>query len=239
MSPKEKAIVLLSGGLDSTVSLALALETYDVILSLTVNYGQRAYAKELKASKLISESFGVSHDVVVLPWLAALLPKALQVRNSGSDDKEWLAGDQQTAEFFEAAPVWVPNRNGLFINIAATYAEALGAQVIIFGANAEEGERFPDNTPAFRERANALFDYSTLHHPRLEAPVETWDKPQMVRWAADHQVPLHFVWSCYDDGPTQCGQCPSCYRFKKALAEAAVESTLKRPVVFSLGGGHM
>src|SRR4051794_21378740 len=93
MSPKEKAVVLLSGGLDSTVALAEAVERYEVILIITFNYGQWAFGKEIKASRLIAECYGVPHEIIPLPWLAALLPTTLRYRKSSvgpMSKPDWL-----------------------------------------------------------------------------------------------------------------------------------------------------
>jgi 7-cyano-7-deazaguanine synthase len=223
MSPKEKAVALLSGGLDSTVSLALGLQKYDIVLALTFNYGQRAYGKEIRASRLISEYYNINHRVVAIPWLSELLPEVLSTKRRNTESflpADWQFVTEQPESFFEAKPVWVPNRNGLFINIAATYAEANDAPVILFGANAEEAEHFPDNTEEFRQRINASLEYATLNHVRVEAPVGTLDKTEIIDRAEALNVPLHLVWSCYTDADIQCGFCPSCYRLKKALSQS-------------------
>lgn len=233
--PKEKAIALLSGGLDSTVSLADGLECYDVILALTFNYGQRAFGKEIRASRRIAEHYGVTHQVIPLPWLSELLPQPLSLRRGGMDavyPSAWRTGDEDTPGFFDAKPVWVPNRNGLFLNIAAVHAEALEAQVILFGANAEEAANFPDNSEAFRERVNAALELSTLTHPRVECPMGRLDKAQIVERAVALNVPLQHIWSCYSDMETQCGQCPSCYRLRQALKKAPTGAVYRDKVSF-------
>lgn len=231
----QKAVVLLSGGLDSTVSLAQGINQYEVVLALTFNYGQRAFGKEVRASRAIADYYHVRHEVIALPWLSALLPKALRVRREGVDPlvpTEWQPESRQEADFFEAKPVWVPNRNGLFLNIAATYAEAYGAQVILFGANAEEAERFPDNSEAFRERINAAFELSTLNGPQVVCPVGMLDKAQIVDRAQALQVPLHLIWSCYNDADQQCGDCPSCVRLKQALEKSPSGKAYRKELAF-------
>jgi len=234
MSLKEKAILLLSGGLDSTVSLAEALQRYDVILALTFNYGQRAFGKEIKASRMVSEHYNVPHEIIALPWLAAMLPKAMQPARADKRADPWTPDSVNTdGQFFDAQPVWVPNRNGVFLNIAASYAETLGAQVILFGANAEEGERFPDNTPEFQTRLNAALELSTLSRPRVESPVGALDKPGIVERAVTLSAPLHLVWSCYTDHSHQCGECPSCYRLKQALENVNMDPRIKKRVMFA------
>jgi 7-cyano-7-deazaguanine synthase len=216
MSPSSaahSAIVLLSGGLDSTVALALTLQAQPVALALTIDYGQKAVDREITAARAIATHYQVPHQVVALPWMADLMPARLS-----QQAQDWTQADQAEAQFYAAESVWVPNRNALFLSIAASYAEAKGAQTVVFGANAEEGEAFPDNTPAFRDAMTQALAYATLNHVVVSTPVGAWTKPQMVAWAKDHQVPLELVWSCYGSGQTQCGLCPSCIRLQAALA---------------------
>lgn len=231
MSPKPKAIALLSGGLDSTVALAQGLNQFDVVMALTLNYGQRAFGKELRASRMITDYYRVPHEVIVLPWLAGLLPKSMQMRREGLDAATWQT-DARDESFFDAKPVWVPNRNGLFLNIAASYAEGLEAQAILFGANAEEAENFPDNTEDFRNRINHALELSTLSKPRVETPVGHLVKPQIIDLALELSVPLHMIWSCYGDAAIQCGHCPSCFRLKQALDQSPSGETYKKQLAF-------
>lgn len=236
LNTKEKAIALLSGGLDSTVSLAEGVEQYEVVAALTFNYGQRAFGKEIRASRAIADYYHVRHELIALPWLSSLLPKALTVRQEGREPavpQEWQGGPEKDASFFDAQAVWVPNRNGLFLNIAAAYAETYQASVILFGANAEEGERFPDNTEAFRERMNAVFELSTLYHPKVVCPVGLLEKAQIIDRAHALNVPLNLIWSCYTDSETQCGDCPSCYRLKQALERSPSGGAYRQSLAFA------
>jgi 7-cyano-7-deazaguanine synthase len=106
------------------------------------------------------------------------------------------------------------------------------AQVILFGANAEEAERFPDNSEAFRERVNAELEFSTLNHPRVECPMGHLDKARIVDRAVALNVPLQHIWSCYTDMEAQCGQCPSCYRLRQALRNASAGSVYRDKLSF-------
>ncbi len=236
MSPKSKCIVLLSGGLDSTVALAETLEQNDVALTLTFNYGQRAGGKEIRASRQISEHYGVKHEVTPLPWLSGFLPRALQIRNWASKPPSlasWQVDSSKNSEFFEADPVWVPNRNGVFLSIAASYAEAMGADTIVFGANAEEAEHFPDNSEAFCRQMNATLAMSTRLPVQVQAPLVRLTKPEIVRRAIQLEVPLYQVWSCYTEGPEQCGICPSCYRLKQALQSSPKDFPYREAIAFA------
>jgi 7-cyano-7-deazaguanine synthase len=218
----ERAIVLLSGGLDSTVALALAQRRYEVLMAVTFNYGQRAYGRELRASKKIALHYNVPHEVIALPWLSDRLPPAMAEARPGEPEDGFLADPLPPQE--ETRQVWVPNRNGLFLNIAASLAEAHQASVIVFGANAEEAQNFPDNTPAFRERLNAVFEWSTLNQVRVETPVGHCNKQEIIEIGVALDAPLEQIWSCYDHGPVQCGVCPSCRLLKQALRAVAPPS---------------
>ena len=113
--------------------------------------------------------------------------------------------------------VWVPNRNGLFLNIAACYADSFGYSDIIIGANKEEAATFSDNTEEFVNRVAAEFEYSTLVKPKVRVPLIKYDKRKTVELALEHKMPLDLVWSCYNDGEKHCGKCESCIRLKAAL----------------------
>ena len=210
---RKSCIVLLSGGLDSALSLAEVVITHDVKLALTFNYGQRAFSKELEASEALASHYKVPHHVLSLPWYRELLPEAM----NAEENFDWTKTTSQNESFFEAKPVWIPNRNGVMLNIAAAFAEAHEANTVVFGANAEEGERFPDNTEAYRDKvATALHD-STLTHVDVLCPVGAMTKSMMVVRAQEIGLPLRLIWSCYTDNNSHCGRCPSCFRLERAL----------------------
>lgn len=206
-----KAIVVLSGGLDSAVCLAIAAEEAEVMKAITFNYGQKAFDNELAASSALAKHYGVPHQVIDLDWLKTCLPQALD-----ASDTEQQAWDEPMDRVDH---VWVPNRNGVFINIAASFAEALGCDLVVFGANAEEGETFSDNTPEFRQAISDSLMYSTQNHVQVATPVANLNKRQILEAGLELKVPLHLIWSCYEAGDSHCGQCPSCQRVKAAIAQ--------------------
>jgi 7-cyano-7-deazaguanine synthase len=214
------SVALLSGGLDSAVALAIAAGQDDgVRLALTFDYGQRAAEREIAAARSMCRAFDVEHEAVALPWLAKLAPRAL-VDPSGSlpvltqEDLGGSGADLQET----AAAVWVPNRNGLFVNIAAVYAEQSGAEAIICGFNAEEAETFPDNSPAYVEAATEALHLSTRNHVRLLSPTGSLNKQQIVELGRRIEAPIHLIWSCYDGREEHCYRCESCVRLKRALS---------------------
>ena len=208
----KKSIILLSGGLDSVVALGASLEEYNVDLALTFDYGQKAAAQEIEASQKVAEYYGVKHKIIRLDWLKDITNTALV-----SNDYEIPSDNFGTSE--SASSVWVPNRNGLFLNIAASYADALGYNYIIFGANRDEGKTFPDNTEEFRSQITKLFESSTLIKPKVLAPLINYSKGDIVRIAVEKLVPLELIRSCYGSDKRHCGKCESCMHLKRALAE--------------------
>lgn len=213
-----KSIILLSGGLDSFVSLALAKEEYNVELALTFDYGQKSVEREIAASEKICKHYGIEHKVIKLDWLKEITQTALvsdkEVPFTTTED---LASDEFVNK--SAVSVWVPNRNGAFLNIAASFADSYGYDYIIFGANKEEGTTFPDNTQEFIDRINEAFEYSTQKKPKAFAPLINLCKSDIVKSAVEHKVPLELTRSCYSTKEKHCGVCESCVRLKRALEE--------------------
>lgn len=210
-----KGIILLSGGLDSLVSLGLSKDKYNIELALTFDYGQKSVKKEIETSKKICEYFGIEHKIIKLDWLKDVTHTAL------------VDGDLPKGVQKKSDSVWVPNRNGLFLNVAAAFADGEGYDYIIIGANKEEGETFPDNTFEFIERINKTFEYSTKKMVKVIAPLINYDKNDIVKQAIEHNIPLKFVHSCYDSGEKNCGVCESCTRLKNALIANGAKDILK------------
>lgn len=202
-----KGIILLSGGLDSVVSLGLGLEKYGIKLALTFDYGQKSAKDEIEASKKICEYYGIEHKVIKLDWLKNITHTALVSEEDLPD----------TMDENSAKSVWVPNRNGLFLNIAASFADGEDYDYILIGANKEEAGTFPDNTQKFIDRINAEFEFSTQKKPKVVALLINFDKNDIVKQALDNKIPLEFVKSCYAGGEKHCGKCESCKRLKNAL----------------------
>lgn len=218
------SVALLSGGLDSTVALAAAMaEGGEAVLAITADYGQMAAEREIEAARRVASALGVPHRVVPLPFLAEiargnpLLDSRASLPEPSAAEIE--AGGEATRA--SAAAVWVPNRNGLLVAVAAAYAEGFGAGRIVTGFNREEAETFPDNSRAFLEAATASLALSTRNAVRLESPTADLDKAAIVKLGRSLGAPLEHVWSCYRSRPAPCGRCESCGRFRRALREAA------------------
>lgn len=211
-----KAIVLLSGGLDSTVSLAVKRNSYKDILALTFNYGQKAFKSELCAAKEISNFYNIKHKVIDLDWLGQISTSSL---NTKEEIPTVLSTDLDNKNITQksAKSVWVPNRNGLFVNIAACFADALNFNDIIIGANLEESKTFTDNTIQFINAENNSFSFSTNSNIKLIAPLINLTKKEIITEAIKLNVPFELIYSCYQNSEKHCGKCESCQRLKRAL----------------------
>lgn len=203
-----KSIILLSGGLDSLVSLGAGIKEYNIELALTFDYGQKPAKREIEASKKIADYYGIKHKVIELPFLKEITKTALV---SGDVPTENLGTEDS------AKAVWVPNRNGLFLNIAASFADADDYTHILFGANKEEGQTFPDNTQEFLDGINESFKYSTFKGVKVVAPLINYYKNDIVKLALELGVPLELAYSCYNSNEKNCGLCESCKNLKSAL----------------------
>lgn len=219
----KRAIVLLSGGLDSSVALALAIEQgWEIALTLTYNYYQRANAREQKHAGMISAHFKVPHWELPLPWFKQLTSGG-DLLGSGKlpEPKLRELSDRKYTES-SAKAVWVPNRNGVFIEIAAGIAEDLGVEGIVVGFNREEAVTFPDNSVAYLEAINRSLSYSTSNHIQVFSPTANMDKSEIVRAGKERDFPFSLLWSCYDSKALMCGRCESCLRLKRGLSQEQV-----------------
>ncbi len=212
----KKSIILLSGGLDSAVSLAKSIKKYNIDLAITFDYGQKAKKEEINSSAKICRYYGIKHKIIKLNLLKEISNSSLttnkpipEIRKEELDIKEIT---QNTAK-----AVWVPNRNGLFINIAASFAEALGYTHIIIGANKEEGKTFKDNSKEFISAVNKSLKNSTNKNIQVKAPLIKYDKSEIIKEGIKYKIPFKYIYSCYGSGNKHCGKCESCLRLKRAL----------------------
>ena len=214
-----KAIILLSGGLDSAVALGAFKEQYGIEYALTFNYGQRTAQAEIEAAQNFANHYNIKHEVIELDWLRRITKTSLV------SDKKIPVDNLGSLQ--SASNVWVPNRNGLFLNIAAAYADSFAYDYIIFGANKDEGATFPDNTETFRADITKVFESSTLIKPKVIAPLINCSKGDIVKIAIQEHVPLEYVRSCYKSNDKHCGKCESCKHLKNALAENCAHEYIK------------
>ena len=185
------------------------------VRALYFDYGQRARRRERSASRAVARHYGIPWREIALPWLAEVTSTALVRGGIPSLDGSQL--DNFRAARRTAAAVWVPNRNGVFLNIAAAVAEGLGAKLLVTGFDREEARTFPDNSEAFIRAANSAFRYSTANKVRVRSFVSSLDKRQIVARGRAAGAPLGLVWSCYEGGAKPCGRCESCARSTRAF----------------------
>ncbi|TGC07003.1 7-cyano-7-deazaguanine synthase QueC [Methanolobus halotolerans] len=223
------AIALLSSGLDSVTAISLARKHTDIKLALVFDYGQRSAKREIECAKRISGHFGFELRVVDLGWLAGITTTSLVNREEEvpAMSLEKISEDADPSISFESAKnVWVPNRNGVMINIAASFAESMGLDHVIVGFNREEAVTFPDNSQEFINAMDDSLSYSTLNKVRVMSPLLGMDKKEIVAKAMALNAPLEFSWSCYHGEEIPCGTCESCVRRKRAFTEADVSDPL-------------
>lgn len=211
-----KALVLHSGGLDSSVALALAITEYgkENVASIGINYGQR-HAKELEYAEMLCKHYGVDRRVVQLPT----------IENSILTDPNAELPQVSYDEIEGLSPAYVPFRNGLMLSNIAAIAQAEGFGAIYYGAHAEDAYNwaYPDCTPEFNgAMANAIF-IGTNQEVRLLTPFQWSKKHEIVRVGSDLGVPFELTWSCYDGGDKHCGVCPTCRARKVAFERAGVK----------------
>ncbi|MDO8518724.1 MAG: 7-cyano-7-deazaguanine synthase QueC [Deltaproteobacteria bacterium] len=231
---RQSSIVLLSGGLDSLASFHWASQNTDLVFGLTFDYGQRAAKNEIDSAAKICRHYDIKHVVIDLPWYATLKSNALT--DPSFKLPEPKSGELNDPYFTKASAmsVWIPNRNGVFINIAAAYAENWMASLVIVGFNREEAETFPDNSGEFSRVASEFLHYSTNGKVKLSAPMQEKNKTEIVQWmmevGASHELPLQDVWSCYrgSEKGKMCGVCESCARLKRGLVGAGAGEWLEK-----------
>lgn len=222
MKKMNKAIVLLSGGLDSAISIALLKAKLDIKLALTFNYGQKAFESEKNASKKIAEYYNIPHKIITLDFLKEITNTSLV-----NQDKSIPTPNLKEDTTSSMKSVWVPNRNGLFINIAGAFCDSFDINYIILGANKEEAKTFSDNSKEFIENCNKTLQYSTLKKPEIITPLINMNKTEIVKKGKELKVPFNLIMSCYNDiNGRHCGVCESCQRFKQALEEAKMYEVL-------------
>lgn len=214
----------MSSGLDSTTNLFAAHRAgWEILMALTIDYGQRAASKEIERAKLICDQLDVPHRVLELGFFRDFGASALVDRAKSVPTGVDVAIDDFEVSKKTARSVWVPNRNGILLNIAAGFAESLGAGVIVPGFNKEEAATFPDNTPAFMAALTNAFGFSTSNGVKVECFTADLDKSMIAFRAKELGVPFHLIWPCYLDEEMPCGRCESCQRDKRAYRSVGLE----------------
>jgi 7-cyano-7-deazaguanine synthase len=222
MGDSRKAVVLLSGGMDSCVSTAIARERYGAgnIALLHAGYGQRTQRRERRAFEEIADFYGVRERLVVqLDHFRAIGGSALTDERIAVPENELGSSGPQGS----AIPVtYVPFRNAHFLSVAVSWSEVIGAGAIYIGAVAEDSSGYPDCRPEYYKAFQELIRAGTRPETQIEivTPVIQMKKSEIIRRGLELGAPLHLTWSCYQEEEIACGACDSCLLRLCAFAEA-------------------
>src|SRR5262249_14269978 len=230
MPDARKAVVLLSGGMDSCVSAAIARETHGAanIALLHAGYGQRTEQRERRAFQDIADFYGVprGHRLIVqLDHFRAIGGSALTDRTIAVPENELHTAGAPGS----AIPVtYVPFRNAHFLSVAVSWAEAMGAGAVYIGAVAEDSSGYPDCRPEYYEAFQKVIRVGTRPESQIEivTPVIQMRKSEIIRLGIGLGAPLHLTWSCYQNQEAACGVCDSCLLRLKAFAEAGARDPI-------------
>jgi 7-cyano-7-deazaguanine synthase len=220
--PSRKAVVLLSGGLDSAVTLYFARKNGFKPFCLIFDYGQR-HKKEVSFARRLALKAGCQFKIVkiCLPW------KGSSLLDSRIKDTRTL-GYQDTGNI---PSTYVPARNIIFLSFALSYAEAIGSETIFIGAHAQDYSGYPDCRPEFFKAFAQVIKTGTKagvekRGIRVIAPLLNKSKADIIRLGSYLGVPFKLTWSCYSGGKSPCGKCDSCYYRAEGFKESGLRDTL-------------
>ena len=218
MPGRPKAVVLVSGGMDSCVTTAIARETHELAL-VHASYGQRTERRERQAFDEIADFYGARERLVVR------LDHFAQIGGSALTDARIAVPEAEPgAPVGEGSipPTYVPFRNAHFLSVAVSWAEVIGARSVFIGAVAEDSSGYPDCRPEYYRVFEELARVGTRPETEIAivTPVITMRKSEIVRRGIELGAPLHLTWSCYQFDDAACGACDSCRLRLRAFAEA-------------------
>jgi 7-cyano-7-deazaguanine synthase len=220
-----KAVLCLSGGMDSCVCAALAAREYEVY-AVHFSYGQRTEARELQAARAVAEAVGVKE------LLHLRIDLFRRIGGSALTDQSIAVPIAQDGETIGSSiPVtYVPFRNAHFLSAAVSWAEVLGAKTVIVGAVEQDSSGYPDCRPAYYEAFNRLIETGTRDGDiRIETPLIGLRKSEIVRLGVELGAPFHVSWSCYSGETEACGVCESCVLRLRAFGEVGTDD----PVLYA------
>ena len=228
---KPKAVLCLSGGMDSCVCAALAARDHDVY-ALHFSYGQRTEAHELESAQEIARLVGAKDflhlkiDLFRRIGGSALTDHSIAVPQAAAEDESQIGT--------EIPVTYVPFRNAHFLSAAVSWAEVLGAETVSIGAVEQDSSGYPDCRAAYYEAFNALIRQGTKEgRIRIETPLIRMRKSEIVKLGVELGAPFHVSWSCYVGETEACGTCESCVLRLRAFREAGASD----PVPYAARGG--
>ncbi len=228
MNHVKKAVVLLSGGIDSTTAMAIAKHEGFEIYSLSFSYGQR-HAFELKAAQKVADAIGVAEHLVINVDIE-------QIGGSSLTDDIDVPKDRDEISLSREIPVtYVPARNTIFLSYALAWAEVLESSDIFIGVNAIDYSGYPDCRPEYTEAFERMANLATkagvegITKIRIRTPLIHLTKAQIIKKGVELGIDYSLTHSCYDPGPQglACGRCDSCFLRKKGFKEAGVTDPTK------------
>ncbi|GAC1356379.1 MAG: 7-cyano-7-deazaguanine synthase QueC [Acidobacteriaceae bacterium] len=225
---RPRAVLCLSGGMDSCVCAALAAKHYEVY-AVHFSYGQRTEARELRSAEAVARLTGVREFLPLKMDLfrriggSALTDPTIAVPDAPADESAIGGGVPVT---------YVPFRNAHFLSAAVSWAEVLGAERVVIGAVEQDSSGYPDCRPAYYEAFNRLIAEGTKDGAiRVETPLIAMRKSEIVRLGVELGAPFHVSWSCYSGETESCGVCESCALRLRAFREAGATD----PVPYAAG----
>lgn len=208
-----KAMVLASGGLDSTTALALAVDKHgkDNVIALTISYGQK-HDKEIQSAIKVAEYYGVEHLFLDLTKIFQYSDCSLLKHSDEAIPEKSYAEQIEETKGDTPVSTYVPFRNGLFLSSAASIAISKECNVIYYGAHSDDvaGFAYPDCSQDFVDYMNKAIYEGSGHQLKLEAPFATFTKKDIVRMGIELKVPYELTWSCYEGNDKPCGKCGTC-----------------------------
>jgi 7-cyano-7-deazaguanine synthase len=220
---RPKAVVLLSGGMDSCVTAAIANQSHQLAL-LHASYGQRTEARERRAFEEIADFYGVSERLLIR------LDSFAQIGGSALTDRRITVPESEdTVAPSSGIPVtYVPFRNAHFLSAAVSWAEVIGANAIFIGAVAEDSSGYPDCRPEYYRAFAELVSLGTKPETHIEimTPVIAMRKSEIVLRGKQLGAPLNLTWSCYQLEDEACGTCDSCRLRLRAFVEAGLSDPI-------------
>jgi 7-cyano-7-deazaguanine synthase len=215
---RKRALIICSGGLDSTTAAKWSqIQGYEITL-LHFLYHCRAQEREMEAVRRIAQALQCDCRFEDLSWLGRLGGSSL------TDTSIPITDNETSAEF---AHEWVPARNLIFCALAAGLCDRYGYDTLIMGLNLEEGGAYPDNTVEFYEALDYVCDIGTMSRPRILSPLGSLVKHQIVQLALKIEAPIHLSWSCYYGGEQHCGHCGPCYMRRTAFRMIGIEDPVR------------
>lgn len=220
-----RALVLVSGGIDSTTCLGMAVDKYgkEQVTALSVYYGQK-HTREIEAAQKITDYYGVEHISLDLTKIFQYSDCSLLAHSDKEVPHETYA---EQLEDTDGAPVstYVPFRNGLFLSSAASIALSKNCGVIYYGVHADDaaGSAYPDCSSAFHEAMKEAIYLGSGNELTIEAPFVNWTKAEVVKKGLELKVPYEYTWSCYEGDEKPCGECGTCRDRAEAFAQNGVE----------------